>query len=419
MSLFKPFKALRPHPEIAQLVSCRPYDVLSREEALKESQENPLSFYQIIKPEIQFPLSVDEHDPIIYQRGNDNIQHFIQNNIFVADDKAMFYVYQLQMNEHIQTGLVGACSITDYFSNVIKKHELTRPSKEEDRKNHIRTSKMHYEPVFFAYPKENQIDEIVNQVVSALPETNFEAEDGTIHRIWKIDNQEIIKLISSIFEKNIPSIYIADGHHRTAAAALVGEELLAMNNHQSTPEGYKFFPAVLFPDDQLQILDYNRVVKDLNNLHTSQFIKKLEQAFNIIPAHSPVKPTKPNSFGMYLDKQWYQLDAKIGTFDNHDPIAKLDVSILSKNILEPILGIKDLRTDNRIDFIGGIRGLEELIHIVDSGRMKVAFTLFPVSMKQIIEVSDQNLQMPPKVTWFEPKLRSGLFVYDLENSMPH
>jgi uncharacterized protein (DUF1015 family) len=414
MSVFVPFKAYRPTQEKAKQVACRPYDVLNEKEARQECEGNPNSFYHIIKPEIDFPDDHDHYAPEVYQKGKDNFDQLVTNGTMVQDEAASFYIYQLIMDGHVQTGLVGCCAIDDYFNNVIKKHELTRPDKEEDRKNHIRASKLNYEPVFFSYPKVNDIDALVEAAKAASPVYDFTADDGIQHTLWVVSDQALIAAIQQLFATDVPKIYVADGHHRTAAGALVGKELReSRGGHPDDGHRDNYFMAVLFPDNQMKILDYNRVVKDLNGLTSEQFIQLLSKSFEVEEKSSAVRPASLHSFGMYLDGKWYQLTAKNGTY-NGNPIGQLDVTILSKHLLEPILNIVDLRTDKRIDFVGGMRGLGELERRVDSGEMKAAFSMYPVSMEQLIDIADNDLIMPPKVTWFEPKLRSGLFVHSLE-----
>ncbi len=411
MSTFLPFRAFRPIKEKAKQVASRPYDVLSSEEAREESRDNPYSFYHVIKPEINFPESHDPYAPEIYQKGKENFDKLVRDGILIRDITDQFYVYQLNLNGHEQTGLVGCCSIEDYFKNVIKKHELTRPDKEEDRKNHIRVSKMHYEPVLFSYPQVDSIDEVVDRVKkSQKPENDFVTDDGIEHKLWVIEDRQLIHRITELFETLVPKIYIADGHHRTSAGALVGKEL--SNGHLNGSKA-SYFLAVLFPDNQLKIQDYNRLVKDLHGRSPQAFLSMLSHSFEIEEKDSPYRPEALHTFGMYLDGQWYKLTAKPGTYDD-TPIGQLDVTILTAQVMEPLLGINDQRTDKRIEFVGGIRGLEELQRRVDSDEMAVAFSMFPVSMQQMINIADHNLIMPPKVTWFEPKLRSGLFVYSLE-----
>jgi len=415
MSTFKPFKAYRPIKEKVREVASKPYDVLNKQEAKEESNGNPVSFYHVIKPEIDFPDDYNPYAPEIYRKGKENFDQLVSQGVMVKDDSEHFYIYQLNMNGHEQTGLVGCCAIDDYFNNVIKKHELTRPDKEEDRKNHIRASKLNYEPVFFSYPHVDAIDTLVEEVKKESPDYDFTADDGIVHKLWTVKDETSIEAIVGMFEKDVPKIYVADGHHRTAAGALVGQELRNARP-QETLNGQhdKYFMAVVFPDNQLKILDYNRVVKDLNGLSSEAFLSQLANDFDIEKKESAYRPEALHTFGMYLDKQWYKLAAKPDTFDD-TPIGELDVTILSNRVLDPMLGIVDLRTDKRIDFVGGMRGLGELERRVDSGEMKVAFAMYPVSMAQLINISDNDLLMPPKVTWFEPKLRSGLFVHSLED----
>jgi uncharacterized protein (DUF1015 family) len=414
MSILVPFKAIRPKSDRAKDIICRPYDVLSADEARKEIEGNSDSFYRVIKPEIDFSAEFDVHAKEVYLKGAENFNQLLSGGLMVQDTQENFYAYQIQMGDHIQTGLVGCCSIDDYFNDIIKKHELTRPDKEEDRKNHVRYSKMNYEPVFFSYPHVEDINVVVNRAKQDPPLHDLTTEDGLKHTLWAIDQAADIAAITNLFESKVPSIYIADGHHRTAAGALVGKELReAENGTSENGKRYNYFMAVLFPDNELKIIDYNRVVKDLNGLSEEEFISKISESFDVEPSDGEAKPNQLHHFGMYMSGKWYRLKAKEGTYDNSDPIGVLDVTILSDRVLAPLLGIKDLRTDNRIEFVGGIRGLGELVKRVDSGEMKAAFALFPVSMNQLVDISDNNMIMPPKVTWFEPKLRSGLFVHDL------
>lgn len=409
MSIFIPFKAYRPTKENAKAVASRPYDVLNREEALEECEGNPLSFYHVIKPEIDFEESHDHYAPEIYLKGKENFDALVQKGVIVQDDSAQFYVYQLNMSGHVQTGLVGCCAIEDYFNNIIKKHELTRPDKEEDRKNHIRYSRLNYEPVLFSYPHVDAIDQALEAVTAGMPEYDFTSDDGIKHKFWPIADASLNAKIEQLFKTDVPKIYIADGHHRTSAGALVGKEL-----SNGKPGAANYFMAVLFPDNQLAIQDYNRLVKDLNGLTANELLEKMAVSFEIEKCASQCKPASLHTFGMYLGGQWYKLTAKPDTYDD-SPIGELDVTILTNQVLAPLLGIGDLRTDKRIDFVGGIRGLGELERRVNSGEMAVAFALYPVSMAQLISIADNDLIMPPKVTWFEPKLRSGLFVYSLED----
>lgn len=414
MSILVPFKAFRPTENKALEIASRPYDVLNEIEAKEACVGNPDSFYHVIKPEIDFELDHNHYAPEIYLKGVENFNRLVSEKLMVQDEELCFYVYQIVMNGHEQTGLVGCCSIDDYFNNVIKKHELTRPEKEEDRKNHVRYSKMNYEPVFLSYPQVNEIDSIVDEVKKAIPVYDIATDDGLKHTLWVVNDASKIETISELFKAKVESIYIADGHHRTAAGAIVGKEIReASKGEANDGNRYNYFMAVLFPDNQLNIIDYNRVVKDLNGLSVSEVISKIETSFEVEKVNDTFKPQELHDFGMYLNNEWYKLTAKQGSYNTVDPVGVLDVTILSKYILEPIFGIKNLRTDKRIDFVGGIRGLVELENRVDSGEMKIAFSLFPVSMKQLIDISDNDLTMPPKVTWFEPKLRSGLFVHDL------
>lgn len=414
MAILKAFKGIRPIPSKVKDVASKPYDVLNEKEAREECKGNPLSFYHIIKPEIDFPDDFDHYAPEIYKKGKANFDKMKSDGVFVEDKTACLYIYQQTMNGRKQNGIVGSASIDDYFNNVIKKHELTRPDKEEDRKNHVRYSKLNYEPVFFAYPKVTALDTIVNTVIKGKPEYDFVADDGIGHTFWVIKDEQVIKFIIEEFAK-LKSTYVADGHHRTAAAALVGKELKDANPNHTGNEEYNYFLAVHFPDDQLTIMDYNRVVKDLNGYTNEEFIKLLESKFMVEnKGKSTFTPTGLHNFGMYIDGVWYSLTAKDDTFNDDDPIGVLDVTILSDQILEPLLNIKDLRTDKRIEFVGGLRGLGELEKRVNSGEMKVAFALYPVTMKQLIDIADTGNIMPPKTTWFEPKLRSGLVLHSLQ-----
>ena len=414
MSIFIPFKAFRPTQEKVIEIASRPYDVLDEKEAREACKNNPNSYYHVIKPEIDFADDFDHYAPEVYKKGKENFDKLVQKGLMVQDHTANYYVYQLIMNGHKQTGLVGCCAIDDYFNNVIKKHELTRPDKEEDRKNHVRYSKLNYEPVFFAYPHVTTIDELVAGIQKNTPVYDITTDDGIQHTLWVVNDAEKVAAIKKLFDQQVPSIYVADGHHRTAAGALVGKEFRdAANGNPNDGKGYNYFMAVLFPDNQLKIIDYNRVVKDLNGLDEVTFLAKIAQNFDVEEKSNTYKPDTLHHIGMYLNKKWYKLVAKQGTYNDNDPVGVLDVTILSKQVLEPLLNIVDLRTDKRIDFVGGIRGLGELEKRVDSGEMKVAFAMNPVSMQQLMNISDNDLIMPPKVTWFEPKLRSGMFVYEL------
>lgn len=413
MATLKPFKGIRPLQKYASQIASKPYDVLNEKEAREECKGNPHSFYHVIKPEIDFPDDFDHYSPEIYKKGISNFSKMLKDGIFFQDSQAYYYIYAQTMNGRRQYGIVGCASIDDYFTNVIKKHELTRPDKEEDRKNHIRYSKLNYEPVFFAYRANAELDKIVAKIAGEKPEYDFTSEDNIGHTFWISKNPEDNSKITEHFKK-MPSTYVADGHHRTAAAALVGREMRENNPQHTGREEYNYFLAVHFPDNQLAIMDYNRVVKDLNGLSPKDFLQKLEANFTVHPHGKNIfRPTRLHEFGLYVDGQWYSIQAKDGTYDDKDPIGVLDVTILSKIILEPLLNIVDLRTDKRIEFVGGLRGLGELVKRVDSGEMKAAFALYPVTMKQLIDIADSGKIMPPKVTWFEPKLRSGLILHSL------
>ena len=414
MAIIKPFKGIRPKRELVEKIASRPYDVLNSEEARAEAAGNEMSLYHIIKPEIDFPVGTDEHDEKVYRKAAENFEMFQKNGWLVQDSKENYYVYAQTMNGKTQYGLVVCAYVDDYMTGKIKKHELTRKDKEEDRMKHVRVNNANVEPVFFAYPHNNELDAIVKEVTKGKPEYDFVAPlDGFGHTFWLIEDEAKIKRITEIFA-TIPSLYIADGHHRSAAAALVGDEKRRQNPAHKGNEEYNYFMAVCFPDDQLTIIDYNRVVKDLNGLTDEQFIEKLKKNFDVeLKGKDIYKPSKLHNFSMYLSGNWYSLTAKAGTYDDKDPIGVLDVTVSSNLILDEILGVKDLRTDKRIDFVGGIRGLGELKRRVDSGEMRVALALYPVSMQQLIDIADTNNIMPPKTTWFEPKLRSGLVIHKL------
>lgn len=419
MVLIKPFKGIRPPRELAKEVASRPYDVLNSKEAKAEAGEK--SLLHIIKPEIDFDPIIDEHSAQAYDQAVANFKKWKANGWLVQDDEEHYYVYAQTMEGRTQYGLVAACHFQDYVDGKIKKHELTRPDKEEDRMIHVRNQNANIEPVFFAYPAQAEMDAIIRQITaSKAPEYDFVADgDGFGHQFWVIDHPDTIARITEIFAR-IPALYVADGHHRTAAAARVGAEkkeaLLKAGGVYTGKEEFNYFLAVIFPDNQLKIIDYNRVVKDLNGLTPAQLLSALETDFIVTEKGNGIyRPTELHDFSMYLDGKWYELKAKPGTYDDTDPIGVLDVTILSNLVLDKILGIKDLRTDKRIDFVGGIRGLKELSDRVDSGEMAVAFALYPVSMKQLIDIADTGNIMPPKTTWFEPKLRSGLVIHSLED----
>lgn len=412
--IVKPFKGLRPPKELIEQVASRPYDVLNSEEARAEAAGNEKSLYHIIKPEIDFPVGTDEHDPAVYEKAAANFQLFQEKGWLVQDTKEQYYVYAQTMNGHTQYGLVLCAYVDDYLTGKIKKHELTRKDKEEDRMKHVRVNNANVEPVFFAYPDNPALDAIVTKYTARCPEYDFVAPgDGFGHTFWVIDGEEDIQQITQLFAE-MPSLYIADGHHRSAAAALVGAEKARQNPAHQGDEEYNYFMAVCFPANQLTIIDYNRVVKDLNGLSETEFLDRLRAHFDVEEKGEEIyKPNALHNFSLYLGGQWYSLTAHADTYDDHDPIGVLDVTISSNLILKDILDIQDLRTSKRIDFVGGIRGLGELKRRVDSGEMKMALALYPVTMKQLMDIADTGNIMPPKTTWFEPKLRSGLVIHKL------
>ena len=412
MVRIKPFRGIRPPAEYAAEVASRPYDVLNSQEAKQEATEK--SLLHIIKPEIDFAPIADEHSDEVYARAVENFRTWREKGWLVQDDTEKYYVYAQTMDGRTQYGLVAACHFDDYLQGKIKKHELTRPDKEEDRMIHVRIQNANVEPVFFSYPANQEIDQIIDSIVTHNdPVYDFVAADGFGHRFWVIDDEATQKRITEIFAE-IPALYVADGHHRTAAAARVGQEKMKQNPNHTGEEEYCYFLAVIFPDNQLKIIDYNRLVKDLNGLTPAQLLDALTENFEVKKCGAEIyHPDRLHNFAMYLDGAWYSLTAKPGTYDDNDPIGVLDVTILSNLVLDKLLGIKDLRTDKRIDFVGGIRGLGELQRRVDSGEMQVAFALYPVSMKQLIDIADSGNIMPPKTTWFEPKLRSGLVIHKI------
>ncbi|MCK9159782.1 MAG: DUF1015 domain-containing protein [Bacteroidaceae bacterium] len=415
MAVIKPFRGIRPPQNIVEQVASRPYDVLNSEEAREEAKGNEKSLYHIIKPEIDFPRGIDEHDERVYAKAAENFKKFQRRGWLIQDSKENYYIYAQTMHGKVQYGLVVGAYVPDYLNGIIKKHELTRKDKEEDRMKHVRVNNANIEPVFFAYPDNVSLDTIVKKYTIKKPVYDFVApDDGFRHTFWIINNENDINTITKEFAK-IPSLYIADGHHRSAAAALVGAEKAKKNPDHTGNEEYNYFMAVCFPASQLTIIDYNRVVKDLNGLTLQEFLTAIERHFDVEEKGSQsYKPTKLHNFSLYLNGIWYSLTAKPETYDDTDPIGILDVTISSKYILDEILGIKDLRSDKRIDFVGGIRGLEELKRRVDKGEMQVALALYPVSMKQLMNIADSGNIMPPKTTWFEPKLRSGLIIHSLD-----
>ena len=414
MAIIKPFKGVRPPQQFVEQVASLPYDVLSSDEARKEAEGNEKSFYHIIKPEIDFPEGIDDHDPKVYQKAADNFQLFQEKGWLIQDEKEQYYIYAQTMNGKTQYGLVVGAYVPDYMNGVIKKHELTRRDKEEDRMKHVRVSDANMGPVFLAYPDNAELDAVVSKYTAQTPTYDFVApEDGFGHTLWVVDKDEDIQAITKAFAA-MPALYIADGHHRSAAAALVGAEKAKENPNHRGDEEYNYFMAVCFPETQLTVIDYNRVVRDLNGLTPRQFLEAVSVHFEVAEKGEDIyKPNALHNFSLYLEGRWYSLTAKSGTYDDNDPIGVLDVTISSKFILDEILGIKDLRSDKRIDFVGGIRGLGELKKRVDSGEMKVALALHPVTMKQIMDIADSGKIMPPKTTWFEPKLRSGLIIHKL------
>lgn len=415
MAIIKPFKGLRPPKAIVEEVACLPYDVMNSEEAAEMANGKDASLLRITRAEIEFEKGTDSHSEEVYLHAKSNFDAFQDKKYLVQDNEDKYYIYAQTMNGKTQYGIVGAASCQDYLDGIIKKHELTRPDKEEDRKVLSRILEANIEPVFFTYRAVPEIDTIVSDIVTNNnAEYDFTAEDGFGHHFWVIEDPEINKKLEQLFKEKVPFTYVADGHHRTAAAAGMSTEFRKKNPNHTGNEPYNYFMAVHFPDTQLQIIDYNRVVKDLNGLTTDEFLSKIDENFIIKQiSKTIVKPEKLHDFSMYLDGTWYGLTAKNSTFNDNNPIDSLDVSVLSKYVLEPILNIKDLRTDTRIEFVGGIRGLSELSKRVDSGEMAVAFALFPVSMNQLMNIADTNNIMPPKVTWFEPKLRSGLVINKL------
>ncbi|MEG3604958.1 MAG: DUF1015 family protein [Verrucomicrobiota bacterium] len=412
MSKFRPFRAIRPLPEDAKQVASRPYDVLNSDEARLEAADNPISFLRVIKPEIDLPSDSDPYGEEVYRQGLAKLTEFKELGILVQDPEAFFYVYRLTMDGRTQTGIVGCCDYQEYYDGSIKKHELTRTAKENDRVRHVETQNANAEPVFFSYRGKPGIDALVNEVTRSPIEYDFVAEDGIRHELWVVRDRRLIENFESGFAE-VPALYVADGHHRTAAAARVGQMRKEDNSDHTGEEEYNFFMAVLFPDDQLKIFDYNRVVRDLNGLSQESFLSAIKQSFEVSAIDGELAPTEKGTFSMYLGGVWYRLKANKEKLTS-SPKEGLDVTYLSDEVLEPILGISDLRNDLRIDFVGGIRGLGELERRVDSGEMAVAFALFPVSMEELLAIADAGEIMPPKTTWFEPKLRSGLFIHDLE-----
>ena len=414
MAIVKPFQGIRPPKELVEKVQSRPYDVLNSEEAKAEAAGNEMSLYHIIKPEIDFDPIAEETDPRVYAKAAENFRKFQDKGWLKRDTKEQYYIYAQTMNGKTQYGLVVCAYVEDYLKGNIKKHELTRADKEEDRMKHVRCLSANMEPVFFAFPDNEVLDRVIRETAARPSVERFTSAEGFIHEFWVIDNPETIKTITEAFAA-IPYLYVADGHHRTAAAARVGQERALQNPNHTGDEEYNFFLAVCFPAGQLKIMDYNRVVKDLNGLSSEEFLAKVAENFVVEKMGTEIyHPVRLHNFSLYLDGYWYSLTAKPGTYNDNDPIGVLDVSVSSDLILDRILGIKDLRRDKRIDFVGGLRGLGELKRRVDSGEMRVALALYPVSMEQLMNIADSGNIMPPKTTWFEPKLRSGLVVHSLD-----
>ncbi|MGM0566030.1 MAG: DUF1015 domain-containing protein [Bacteroidota bacterium] len=416
MAIIKPFKGLRPPKDIASKLACLPYDVMNTEEAREMAKGNPYSLLHVTRSEIDLPENTDVHSQEVYDKAVENFRKFQEEGWLQQDEKPKYYIYAQTMNGKTQYGIVGAASVDDYLSGVIKKHELTRPDKEKDRMVHVKVNDANMEPVFFTYPSVDEIDSIIKNIVESKdPEYDFTADDGFGHHFWVIEDDKTIQKIEQLFKTKVPYTYVADGHHRTAAAALVGKEKRENNPNHTGDESYNYFLAVHFPDNQLQIIDYNRVIKDLKDMSPEELLERLQNDFNVKEMGRDIyKPSRLHEFSMYLEGKWYRLEAKEHTYDDNDPIGVLDVTILSKHVLEKHLDIQDLRRSKRIEFVGGIRGLGELKRRVDSGEMAVAFALYPVSMKQLIDIADSGEIMPPKTTWFEPKLRSGLVIHKLD-----
>ena len=416
MAVVKPFRGLRPPRAIVRDLACLPYDVMNTEEARIMAKGKECSLLHITRSEIDFSADIDTHSDEVYKKSVENFSKWQKRGWLVQDKTPGYYIYAQTMKGRTQYGIAGCASVDDYLNGIIKKHELTRPDKEQDRMVHIRVNNANIEPVFFAYPAVKEIDTVVSNIVSKeKPEYDFVSEDGFGHHFWLVKKPETNRLIEQLFAEKVPYTYVADGHHRTAAAALVGKEKREENPSHNGTEEYNYFMAVHFPDNQLQIIDYNRVIKDLNGLTPQEVIARLEKGFIVTDKGTRTyKPRKLHNFSMYLDGKWYSLTAREGTYDDNDPIGGLDVTILTNQILSPVLDIQDLRRSKRLDFVGGIRGLGELKKRVNSGEMKVAFALYPVSMKQLISIADTGNIMPPKTTWFEPKLRSGLVIHLLD-----
>lgn len=412
MAIIRPFKSLSPKPYLAAQVASLPYDVMNSEEAKEMAANNPYSFLHVSKAEIDLPQNTSQYSEVVYETAKANFQKLIAEGVLVKDENACFYIYSLTMNDRTQTGLVACCSIEEYENNIIKKHEFTRPEKEEDRIKHITTLSAQTGPIFLTYRANNAVDKIIENYVSQTPIYSFVANDGVKHEVWRVSDVPAVRTLVQLFAQNVRFLYIADGHHRAASAVKIGQKIRSESSTHTGQEEYNFFLSVLFPASELAIMDYNRVVKDLNNQSPEQFLNKVKENFEVASVPSTYSPQNLHDFGMFLNGKWYQLTAKPLAI-KEDAIGILDVTILQNFLLQPILGIEDPRTDKRIDFVGGIRGLKELERRVNSGEMAVAFALFPVSLEQLMAIADTNNVMPPKSTWFEPKLRDGLFIYQI------
>jgi len=412
MARINPFRAVRPSKELSSKVASFPYDVLNSEEAAELTKENEYSFLHIVKPEIDLPRDTDIYDKSVYEKGKENLYGFIEKGYLTQEDEPKLYVYKQKMGDHEQAGIVASCHIDDYLNNIIKKHEHTRKDKEEDRKNHVRYTNANTGPVFLTYTAKDSLDSIINEIMKGKPEVDFTSSDSITHTVWVINEKSIMDKLVKEFA-DVDYLYVADGHHRSASAAIVGQELRGENSDEKAE--HNWFLSVIFPHNQLKILDYNRIVKDICGLTPEEFLASVSKKFNVKEVgKSQVKPDGSKKFGMYLGSVWYELEAKDTSYDKNDAVSSLDVSILQENLLHPILRIDDPRVDKRINFVGGIRGLSELEKLVDSGQYKVAFSMHPTSIEELMKIADQDKVMPPKSTWFEPKLRSGLFVHLLK-----
>lgn len=406
----RPFRGLRPKLELTSRIAAKPYDVLNSEEARLEFEKEPLTFLQISKPEVHFSKDIDQYADEVYEKGNEIFQKFISEGLLVRDEEPSMYIYSQVMNGRRQTGLVAGSSIDDYFNNTIKKHELTLTAKENDRIRHMKTKMAQPGMVFLTYRKVDAIDQLVNSIIAETPLVDFTDELDVVHQLWKVSDADTLQQFQHLFATQVEASYIADGHHRSAASAKVGAAIREEKGQYTGEESFNFFLSCLFPSEQLQIIDYNRVVKDLNGHSVQEILDLLSPNFEVEEQSSTYKPSSLHNFGMYLGGKWYQLKAKPHTYDDQDPIKGLDVTVLSQYVLDPVLGIKDQRTDKRIDFVGGIRGLQELSKRVDSGEMAIAFAFYPVTLDQLMSIADNDMIMPPKSTWFEPKLKSGLVI---------